>query len=59
MHGSDGATALFDMAGFVVGAQVLEDGEWWLSIETLADVVGCSDVRDARGGSWPAGRGGA
>ena len=43
MHGSDGATALFDMAGFVVGAQVLEDGEWWLSIETSADVVGCSD----------------
>jgi transposase len=43
MHGSDGATALFDMAGFVVGAQVLEDGEWWLVIETTADMIGCPD----------------
>lgn len=41
MHGSDGATALFDMDGFVVGAHVMEDGEWWLFVETTADVVGC------------------
>jgi transposase len=40
-HGSDGATALFDMDGFVVRAQMLEDGEWWLLVETTADVVGC------------------
>ena len=41
MHGSDGATALFDMDGFVVGAHVLEGGEWWLLVETTAAVVGC------------------
>ena len=40
-HGSDGATALFDMDGFVVRAQMLEDGEWWLLVETAAEVVGC------------------
>jgi transposase len=41
MHRSDGATALFDLDGFVVGAHVLDDGEWWLLVETSADVVGC------------------
>ena len=41
-HGSDGATALFDMGGFVVVAHVLEDGEWWLLVETTADRVGCA-----------------
>ena len=40
-HGSDGASALFDMDGFVVRAQMLEDGEWWLAVETTVDVVGC------------------
>ncbi len=40
-HGSDGATALFDMDGFVVRAQMLEGGEWWLLVETIADRVGC------------------
>jgi transposase len=40
-HGSDGATALFDMGGFVVCAHALEDGEWWLLVETTADRVGC------------------
>jgi transposase len=41
MDGSDGATALLGMPGFVVGAQVLEDGEWWLAVETTVDQVGC------------------
>jgi transposase len=41
MDGSDGATALLGMPGFVVGVQVFEDGEWWLAIETTADRVGC------------------
>ncbi len=40
-HGSEGATALFDMDGFVVRAQMLEHGEWWLLVETTAAVVGC------------------
>ena len=40
-HGSDGATTLFDMPGFVVGAHMVEDGEWWLLVETTADRVGC------------------
>lgn len=30
------------MAGFVVGAQQLVDGELWLYVETTADLVGCS-----------------
>ncbi len=40
-HGSDGATALFDIVGFVVVAHVLEGGEWWWLVETTADRVGC------------------
>ena len=42
-HDSHGATALVGMAGFVVGAQALVDGEWWLHVETTASVVGCED----------------
>src|SRR5713226_1398313 len=30
------------MAGFVVRAQVVEAGEWWLQVETTADRVGCA-----------------
>lgn len=41
MHGSQGATALVGMPGFVVGAHELIDGEWWLYVETTADAVGC------------------
>ena len=41
MHRSEGATALLGLDGFVVGAQLEVDGEWWLSVETTADVVGC------------------
>jgi transposase len=41
MHGSEGATALVGMAGFVVGAHELEGDEWWLLIETTTDRVGC------------------
>jgi transposase len=41
LHGSDGATALVGLGGFVVGAHELVDGEWWLLVETTADVVGC------------------
>jgi transposase len=42
VNGSQGATALVGMAGFVVGAQERVEGEWWLYVETTADVVGCS-----------------
>ena len=41
MQGSESATALVDMPGFVVGARLEVDGEWWLHVETTADVVGC------------------
>lgn len=41
VHGSDGATALLGMSGFVVSAQMLEDDEWWLLVDTAADRVGC------------------
>jgi transposase len=41
-HGSDGASALFDMLGFVVGAHMIDGGEWWLLLETTAEVVGCA-----------------
>ncbi|MCB1257631.1 MAG: ISL3 family transposase [Microthrixaceae bacterium] len=40
-HDSQSTTALVGMAGFVVGAQTLIDGEWWLHVETTASVVGC------------------
>ncbi|WP_208029802.1 ISL3 family transposase [Rhabdothermincola sediminis] len=42
IQGSQGATALVGMAGFVVGVQELVEGEWWLYVETSADFVGCS-----------------
>jgi transposase len=32
---------LLGVPGFVVGAQVVVDGEVWLSVETTADVAGC------------------
>ena len=41
MHRSEGATALLGMDGFVVGAQLEVNGEWWLAVETTAEVVGC------------------
>ena len=41
IQGSRGATMLVGMAGFVVGAQELVDGELWLFVETAADVTGC------------------
>jgi len=41
MNRSQGATTLLGMPGFVVGAQVEVDAEWWLDVETTADVVGC------------------
>lgn len=40
---SEGATALVAMPGFVVGAQLDVDGEWWLYVETTADFVGCAN----------------
>ena len=41
MHRSEGATALLGMDGFVTGAQLEVGGEWWLAVETNADVMGC------------------
>jgi transposase len=41
--GSSGATALVGMSGFVVGAQLEVDGEWWLSVQTTAEVAGCKE----------------
>lgn len=43
MHGSQGATALVGMPGFVVGAHEVIDGEWWLYVETIAAEVGCAE----------------
>jgi transposase len=40
-HRSDGATALLGMPEFVVRAQIQEQGEWWLAVETTVEVVGC------------------
>lgn len=42
MHGSEGATALLGMPGFVAGAQLVVDGEVWLRVETTAGVAGCA-----------------
>jgi transposase len=41
MHRSEGATTLLGMPEFVVGAQIDVGREWWLAVETTADVVGC------------------
>ncbi len=43
IHRSEGATALVAMPGFAVGAQVEVDGEWWLYVETTAEVAGCRE----------------
>jgi len=43
IQGSRGATMLVGLAGFAAGAAELVDGELWLWVETVADVVGCSD----------------
>ena len=42
VDGSCSATSLLGLDGFVVRAQVLTDGEWWLSVETAA-ALGCPD----------------
>ncbi len=36
-----GVTSLVGLDGFVVRAQVHDGEQWWLAIETTADVVGC------------------
>ena len=41
VHGSDDASALVGMPGFVVRAQVLRDGEWWLAVETATERAWC------------------
>ncbi len=41
VHGSEGASALLGMPGFVVRAHVEVDGELWLAVETEPVVVGC------------------
>jgi len=41
INGSQGATALVALSGLIVGAQELIGDEWWLYVETDADVVGC------------------
>jgi len=42
IQGSRGATMLVGLAGFAAGVSELVDGELWLWVETVADVVGCS-----------------
>jgi transposase len=41
VHGIDDATALVGMPEFVVRAQVLRDGEWWLAVETRSGPRWC------------------
>ena len=36
-----GVTALVGLDGFVVLAWELVEGDWWILVETTADVVGC------------------
>ena len=38
---SGGVTSLVGLDGFVVRAQVHDGEQWWLAVETTADVVGC------------------
>lgn len=54
IHRSDGATAPLGMPGFVVGAQVLIEDEWWLHAQ--ADTGRAAAQSAARGpGSTAAG----
>jgi hypothetical protein len=39
--GSGPASALLGMDGFIVAPMPEHNGEWWLLVETTADVVGC------------------
>jgi transposase len=39
--GSGGVSALLGMDGFVVTSMDEHDEEWWLLVETTADMVGC------------------
>jgi transposase len=41
IQGSRDATMLVGLAGLAAGVCELVDGEWWLWVETVADVVGC------------------
>ena len=41
IDGSSSATALLGMDGFVASAQIEADGEVWIAVETILDVVGC------------------
>ena len=40
-EGSADVSALMGLDGFAVLAQVFEAGEWWLAVETDAQVAGC------------------
>ena len=42
INGSQDATALVGIAELVVGVQDVIEGEWWLYVETPADLVGCA-----------------
>jgi len=53
--GSGGATALLGMDGFVVLAVAEHEGEWWLLVETIADLVGLSGLRSPGGRPWTIG----
>lgn len=52
VHRSEDATALLGMVDFVVGAQELIDGEWWLYVETTADRAACPECA-----CWASGHG--
>lgn len=45
-HGSDGATALFNMDGFVVRAHMLEGGEWSCGVRATGHGRRAVEVRD-------------
>jgi len=45
INGSQDATALVGIAELVVGVQDVIEGEWWLYVETPADLVGCARSR--------------
>ena len=47
---SGDVTSLVGLDGFVVRAQVHDGEQWWLALETIAEVVGC----EACGARWSA-----
>jgi hypothetical protein len=58
-HSSASASRLLDLDGFEVLAAEVVGGEWQVTVQTTATVVGCPGLRDASRAPRPTDRQGA